>query len=176
MVPGHACRQSANWHLLVRQVRLYLADGRGEHSRCEQPRPQRPGGVLPQWRQTQQGDAHLFGHVPELPPDLVASGGLVVGRGKSGGLRGVSSGSQSMRAHVRDTRGLPGGVGCRHGSWRLRRPTCAARFKTAPNLPRRVEFTGAEASGTVDAISRTIIAWGVGLEQWEDSLGAVCGP
>jgi hypothetical protein len=81
-----------------------------------------------------------------------------------------------MRAHVRDTGGLSGGTSRRHRSGRLRGLSGTARFKTATDLPRRVEFAAAEASGTPDAISRTIIVRRVSLEQWQNSLGAVCGP
>jgi hypothetical protein len=54
--------------------------------------------------------------------------------------------------------------------------SCTTCFKSATYLPCGVEFTAAEASGTLDAISRTIIVRGVSLEQWENSLGAVGSP
>ena len=84
------------------------------------PGPSGPAESSPSARQAQQGGAHLFRHVPELPPDLVAPGRLLVGRGEGGGLRGVGGGSERVRAHVRDTGGLPGGAGRGHGGWRLR--------------------------------------------------------
>ena len=68
-------------------------------------------------RQLSQSSSDRRGHMVKLPTDLLADGLRSVRTSQAGGLRGIRGGTESVRAHVRGARGLPGrsGGGRRYG-------------------------------------------------------------
>jgi hypothetical protein len=105
----------------VRQAGLEITDDRSEKARGEQPWPEGTGLILTDGRQLSQGGSGGRGHVAKLPADLLAHSPWPVRSGQPSRFGGVRGGTQSVRAHMRDARGLPGrsGRGHRCGSAHL---------------------------------------------------------
>jgi hypothetical protein len=100
------------------QAGLEVTDDRAEKAGREKPRPERTGRVLTDGRQLTQGGSNRHGHMVKLPSDLLADRPRPARGGQSRRLSGIRGGTQSVRAHMRDARGLPGGSG---GGRRCRR-------------------------------------------------------
>ena len=105
----------------VYQAGLEITDDRAEKARREKPRPEGTGRILTDGRQLAQGGSGRRGHTAKLPADLLADRPRPVRGGQSSRLGGVRGGTQGVRAHMRDARGLPGrsGGGHRCGTARL---------------------------------------------------------
>ena len=77
-------------------------------ARREKPRPEGTGRILTDGRQLSQGGSGRRGHMAKLPANLLADSLRPVRGGQSGRVGGIRGGTQGVRAHMRDARGLPG--------------------------------------------------------------------
>jgi len=121
---------------IARQAGLEIADDRLEKARREKTRPKGTGRILANGRQLSQSSSDRGGHAVKLPTGFLADRLRSVRCGPAGGRGGIRGGTQSVRAHMRDTGGrLPGrtGGGHRCGSCHLARG--GAADETAADLP-----------------------------------------
>jgi hypothetical protein len=114
--------------------------------------------------------------VIDLPADLLFDGLRPPRVSKTGGFGGIGGGAESMRAHVADSDGLPGGSGsCRcGGSHTLSRTD--ATVEATPNLLGSIQLSPCERAGSGDESTRTIVVWSLSLEERSNALCAVGGP
>lgn len=143
---------------------LKVTNNRAELARCEEAGPKRPRRVLADWRQSSQRTPHLYGHVGELPADLVVDDLRPVGGRQTGRFDGIRGGAKCVRAHVTDGDGLTGGSGSGGGGplhLVRRHPTGEA----ASNLLCRGQLSSGERPSASDGSARTIVSWSVRLEQ-----------
>jgi hypothetical protein len=98
----------------VRKAGLEITDDPAEKARGEQPRPEGTRRILTNGRQLSQGSPGRRGHTAQLPADLLADSLRPVRGGQSSRLGGIRGGTQGVRAHMRDARGLPGRSGGGH--------------------------------------------------------------
>ena len=103
---------------------------------ARRPGPKGTGRILANGRQLSQSSSDRGGHAVKLPTGFLADRLRSVRCGPAGGRGGIRGGTQSVRAHMRDTGGrLPGrtGGGHRCGSCHLARG--GAADETAADLP-----------------------------------------
>jgi hypothetical protein len=119
----------------VRQARLDIADDRAEKTRLQQPRPEGTRRILTDGRQLSQGRSSRRGHSAKLPAHLLADSLPPVGSDQSSRLGGIGGGTQGVRAHMRDARGLPGRSGSGHRSGSAHLTSRGMGDETTAGLP-----------------------------------------
>jgi hypothetical protein len=102
--------------------------------------------------------------VAQLPADFVSHSDVLFGRGKTCCLGGVGGGTQSVRSHVRNGRGLTrGSGGCGRG--RILYVTCGAASDEPPaDLRGDIKFATSESSRAGDGVPGAAILWSLRLE------------
>jgi hypothetical protein len=160
----------------VRQAGLEITDDRAEKARREQPRPERTGRVLTDWRQLSQSDFDRRGYMAKLPGDLLADSLGPVGGGQSSCLGGIPGGTKRMRAHMRDACGLPRGSGGGRCCGSLHVTGGASSDKSAADLFGDAQLATSEGPRPGDRLTRAAIPRSFRFEQSQHPLRAVRPP
>lgn len=112
----------------------------------------------------------------ELPADLLFDGFWPLRVREASGLGGIGGSAESMRAHVADGDGLPGGPSsCRCGR-RLYLPGTDATGEATPNPRGSIQLPPGERPGAGDERPRSVIIRRLSLKQHQNPLCAVGGP
>jgi hypothetical protein len=160
----------------VRQPGLQVTNDRALKTRRQQPWPEGAGGILTEGRKQPQGGLDGRGHLAQLPMDLLSDGDALVGRSQSCCLRGIRGGTQGVRAHVGNGRGLPrGSGGCRSGG-RPHVTSGAATTEPSADLLGDIKLATSKGSRPLDCVPRAPILWSCRLEQAEHPPSAVRRP
>ena len=112
----------------------------------------------------------------ELPTNLFIDRFWPVRGSQTNGFDGVGGGAQCVGSHVADGDGLTGGSGSGQGGGSVDVTRSYATDESTPDFVGRVELSPGEGAGPRDGRAGAIITWSFGLEQRENSLGAVGGP
>jgi hypothetical protein len=112
----------------------------------------------------------------KLPPDLLTDSVWPVGGRKTSRLSGIRGGTQSVRAHVGDARGLPRGSrgGRRCGSPNV--TSAASSDKSAVDRFGDAELATSESPRPSDRVKGAAIVRSLGLEQPQHPLCTVRRP
>ena len=156
----------------VCQAALEITNDRAQEPRCEQPRPEGTGPVLPDGWEQPQGGSDRFGHVTQLPLDLLTDGVWPIGGGTTGCLGGIRGGAQGVGAHMWDGCGLSGRSGCGRCCRSAQLTSGARIFKTAADRFRNVKLATSEGSRPRNGLSGTAIPRSLCLEQSQHPLRA----
>ena len=162
--------------LEIRQAGLEITNDLAQKPRCEQPRPERTGSVLPDGRELSQDDSDRRGHVTKLPADLLTDCVWTIGGSQAGGLGGIRGGAQSVRAHMWDGCGLSGRFGGGHCCGSADLTSGAAILETTADLLRDVKLATSEGSRPGDRLTGPAIPRSFRLEQSQHPLSAVRRP
>jgi hypothetical protein len=111
-----------------------------------------------------------------LPADLVGDSGRIIGRGQSGGFRGVGCRAARVGRHVGHASRLTCGPGPGDGSRIGDAPSRRMRPGSQGADPPDPQFSTSEGSEAVDGLTRACVARGLRLEQRQCPLGTVGGP
>ena len=148
---------------------------RAQKPRCEKPRSERTGSVLPDGRELPQSGFDRRGHVTKLPPDLLTDCVWSIGGGQTSCLGGIRGRAQGVRAHMRDgcsLSGRSGGRCCSSADLTSHAPIP----ETATDLFRDAKLAVSEGPRPGDRLSGTGIPRGFRLEQSQHPLRAVRRP
>lgn len=142
----------------------------------EEPRPERPRGVLAEQRQARERRSGLGPHVLELPADLTIGRIDPLRRRQRNRPRGIGRRTEGVRSHVSNTGGLRGSAGRGHGSGGAHLARSPAGDETPTNLLGGPELTPAERPRPSDRVARPAVFRSLRLEHPQHPLGAIRGP
>jgi hypothetical protein len=114
--------------------------------------------------------------VAQLPTDLLSNSDVLVRRGQTCCLGGIRGGSQGVRSHVGNGRGLTrGSRGCGSGG-SAHVTTGAATDEPPADLLGDIKLATSEGPRPGDCLAGAAIPWSFRLEKPQHSLGAVGRP
>jgi hypothetical protein len=100
----------------------------------------------------------------------------LVGRGQTCGLGGIRGGTQRVRTHVGDGRGLPRGSGGRGSGGSVHLTSGAATDEPPADLFGDMELATSERPRPGDCVPGAAVLWSFRLEQAQHALSAVRRP
>jgi len=163
-------------HVGARQSGLQLTDDRALKTRRQQPWPEGTGGILTEGRKQSQSRLDGRGHVAQLPTDFLSNSEVLVVRGQTCGRGGIHGGTQGVRSHMGNGRGLPRGSGGCRGGGSPHVTSSATTDEPPADLLGDIKLATGEGSRPGDCVPGAAILWSFRLEQPQHPLGAVRRP